>query len=128
MKKETSETILGLSIFALLGAGGFLWYQYDSTQRPQQPQQKPVKIDAITLHAAYGSNELAADRQYAGKILRANGVVTSVQRDTDGKPYVRLFPGIVCSFDREERSLLEIAVADDVTTEYRILEQDPRGG
>jgi hypothetical protein len=52
-----------------------------------------LAVDARTLHAAYSANEVAADQQYKGKLLRVSGTVEAIDSGLGDEPNVRLSAG-----------------------------------
>lgn len=52
-----------------------------------------LAVDARTLHAAYSANEVAADQQYKGKVLRVTGAIEAIDSGIGDEPVVRLSAG-----------------------------------
>jgi len=48
------------------------------------------RIAAANLVREYGTNELRADSQFKGKLLRVNGVIAGIEQDARGRHFVRL--------------------------------------
>ncbi len=85
---------------------------HDPTPKPPAtpspvPAQPPAPlVTADDLAAAYDANEVAADMQYKGKVVRVTGVVESIGKDfLYDTPYVTLSGGrwgVQCSFDKSQ--------------------------
>ncbi len=58
-----------------------------------EEQAEAIAVDARMLHAAYSANEIAADQQYKGKLLRVSGVIEAIDSDFGDEPVVRLTAG-----------------------------------
>lgn len=89
----------------------------DSVAVPAEPTPAPTAVPAIDitaakLYKAYDENELAADDNYKGKILRVSGKVGSIDQDMFNSLYVTLDTGdynifsVQCYFSDSERQKL----------------------
>ncbi|MGE0869294.1 MAG: hypothetical protein AB7P03_12060 [Kofleriaceae bacterium] len=63
----------------------------------------PVDVAPSDLEAAYEANEVAANDQYKGKVLRLDGLVTEISTDLSDDPMVRFtsrrpIGGVTCFF------------------------------
>lgn len=77
-----------------------------AAERNELVTATPVDVSASALEAAYAANEVAADNQYKGKVLRVSGVVDDISKDFLDKPHVRLrsdriLGGVRCSFSKD---------------------------
>jgi hypothetical protein len=67
--------------------------------------RKAREVRAGELFTEYLENEVAADEQYAGRVLRITGTVAEIGKDLLGTPYVLLLfrkdspTGVQCLFD-----------------------------
>ena len=71
------------------------------------PIESPVEVTARQLYALYKANEVAADGQYRGKLVRVSGRVAKVGKDVLGKPFLALaakyeFEHVLANFDDED--------------------------
>lgn len=70
-----------------------------------------VEVSAVQLERDYAANEVAADAQYKGKVLRVSGAVDGISKDILDEPVLTLrsrnqFNNILCSFDDSATSSL----------------------
>lgn len=56
-------------------------------------QADAISVDAQALHAAYSANEVAADQQYKGKLLRVTGAIEAIDSGMGDEPVLRLSAG-----------------------------------
>ncbi|WP_408951441.1 OB-fold protein [Lysobacter sp. Hz 25] len=86
---------IGLAIFAgVVGAAGEAGRQAKvdapKAEISAAATADAITLDAATLHQAYEANEIAADQQYKGKLLRINGTIADVASDVSDDPLVSL--------------------------------------
>jgi len=62
-----------------------------STTQPAAPAV--IEISAAQLYEEYEANAIAADQKYKDKMLKVTGVVSSIDKDVLGSPYVVLTGG-----------------------------------
>src|SRR5262249_2203664 len=62
----------------------------ESTGRHAGQPVPPIELTALALFDTYEANEVAADHEYAGRILRVTGSVRSIQNGITGNPYIVL--------------------------------------
>lgn len=83
-----------------------------------------VTMTAEALSSAYDANEVAADAQYADRLVRVIGVVESISKDIFGKPFVMLDGvrgGIHCTFDSVyEPQLARLSKGQIVTVQGQV--------
>lgn len=64
-----------------------------AVEAPAARMADALAVDARALHAAYSANEVAADQQYKGKLLRVSGTVEAIDSGIGDEPNVRLSAG-----------------------------------
>jgi len=57
------------------------------------PAEKPIKISAEALSAAYENNEVRADNKYKDKLLKVSGTIETISKGTFGGINIRLSDG-----------------------------------
>lgn len=115
LKRWWFWAIVIIVLFIMLASGGESDKQEvvsDETSTPEiVEQEEAIEVSARDLYAAYKSNELAAEGQYADHKIRVSGIVKSIGRDIINKAYVSLegddIIGVVqCMFDKEEEETI----------------------
>lgn len=90
----------------------------DNNQSPQtsSSQSQPISITATQLLSDYQSNEIAADNQYHGKLLKVSGAVSTVQTDINGIPFVVINDDVQCGFQdqSQKNQLAQLHVGENV--------------
>lgn len=74
-----------------------------TAERDVRTSDTPLDVSARDLEAAYTANEVAADKQFRGKVLRVSGTVDRISKDILDDPHVILrsgqpLGGVTCSF------------------------------
>jgi len=87
---------------------------------PAPKQESLATIDAETLYKAYEANEVAADEQFKGKLLKVSGVIHDIGKDIMDNPYVILGDdiGVQVTFpDRENfrKRLAQLKKGESIT-------------
>jgi len=82
-----------------------------------------IEVTAWDLYAAYQENEIAADAQYDGKVLKVTGVVDDIGKDIMDTPYIvltdgRLFAlgGVQCFFNEQHEPELALLKKGEIVT------------
>mgnify|MGYP001145942510 CR=1 FL=1 len=89
------------------------------------PTPSIITVTARELCSAYEANEIAADAEYEGKIVKVSGVVDSIGKDILDTPYItleggKIFGGVQCMFDEKyEPQLAQLAKGERVTVQGR---------
>jgi hypothetical protein len=70
----------------------------EAVSEPAQVATPAVQADAMAvaasaLYAAYDANEIAADQQFKGKLLKVTGTIEAIDSDLTDEPVVRLAAG-----------------------------------
>ena len=87
--------------------------QTESTQATTTPttiatEPPVIDISPADLHSAYEENEVAADNQYKGKLVRITGTIDNIGKDILDEVYITIeagntFDSIQCYFENEEQ-------------------------
>ena len=80
-------------IFLGLAVLGLLSVLACSAPPTRHTAPQVIVISATELYSAYEANQVAADQQYKGRLLKVTGVITSIGRDILGTPYIGLGSG-----------------------------------
>lgn len=91
----------------------------DNSPAQSAPKEEAIAVTATDLMRAYEANEVAADAQYKGKLLRISGTIDNIGKDILDTPYVSLTGGskamifgIQCMFDKSDQAQLAGLVQD----------------
>lgn len=81
-KKHTVRNVLlgAVGLFVLVGVLGSKSRSDAPSSAASAAVAAPIDVSAASLYQAYEQNEVAADEQYKGKILRVAGKVTSIDK------------------------------------------------
>ncbi len=100
--------ILGI-LGSVLGGGDKPSGSANSPSATAEPEPTYIEISATDLLAAYADNEVAADNEYKGQLLRVTGTVGSIGKDILDAAYVTLrndeseysIISVQCYFDKD---------------------------
>ncbi|MGA9047776.1 MAG: hypothetical protein WB588_02175 [Dehalococcoidia bacterium] len=59
-----------------------------NAQAIEQQSEQAIPMSATALYNAYESNQVAADLEYKGKLLKVTGIVNRIGTDLSNNPYV----------------------------------------
>lgn len=105
------KTVVAIAVLTFAIGAGILLVQHERERRTEQateeasapPPAPPIDVTAKDLQRAYDANEVAADQQYRGRVLRVTGSVRSIDKDFTDQPIVWLrtrdFGGVMSYFD-----------------------------
>lgn len=108
---------LGLAVLGLLAVSAC------SAPPTRHTEPEVIEISAADLYSAYEANQVAADQQYKGRLLKVTGVVSSIGKDILGSPYIVLGSGdewevwgVQCTFpSRYESRIAKLEKGQQVT-------------
>lgn len=80
-------------------------------------KEAEIEITSVNLVEQYEQNEVKADRQFKGKTLVVQGVITKIHKDITGSPYVilkssNLIRNVQCFID--ENTAVQLQINDKV--------------
>ncbi len=95
-----------IGVIALAAAAAVYFYVMNKPHRSIRDEDG-LAVTADSLFLAFQHNETAANAAYLNKVLRVDGKVKSVERNTEGKQVVVLETGdimfgINCTMDKEQ--------------------------
>ena len=122
--------ILLIIVLAVIGAiasdaiPAALEKRNETTSGKQAPTA--MEVSAVALHRAYNDNEVAADEQFKGKLLRVTGTVSGIKKDFMDDIYVELDTGemfgeLHASFrDNQKSKIMALRKGQSITFEGSI--------
>lgn len=107
--------VVGLMVVSAVGASA----KHDREKEAVSQGTSAINVSADQLQVDYQANEVSADNQYKGKVLRVSGAVQAIKKGITDKPYVVLwtkneFEGVHANFESEQ-GLSGIAVGQHIT-------------
>lgn len=81
---------------------------------------EPIKLNSDTLQREYGSNSIASDQKYKGKVIEIKGKIFKVDKDVTGKVYIalgeKLLPDTMCYIKSSNiQKVSELKAGSDIT-------------
>lgn len=110
------NTLIAATIAILLCSGAA-----EATNAP--PDDSIQSATAQQLYSDYQKNEVAADLQYKGKLVRVSGAISRIGVDVLGDPFVMLavsaqFSGVQLVFDKEwTKELAKLHIRDQINAQ-----------
>lgn len=99
----------------------------DVTEKQETPKEEAISITSYELSKAYSDNGVSAEAKYEGKLVEVSGVITNIDKDITGEPFVSLkgteynLFGVQCMFGRgNDSDLIDLSKGQSVTLAGRV--------
>lgn len=99
------KKVLIIVLVLIVGGGYGVWYYINRPVGDLSSKKADIKISAVDLLKAYGTNEVEADSMYNSKVLLVNGKVLKINKTLDSTFNILIDTGdpmstILCQMDK----------------------------